>query len=264
MSYIDNAMMTKSELELHLAFLRLSQTEAAQLLGVSARTVRRWFEGEEVPGPVDAALRAWRRLAERNLAWRPDMVSIIEDDQDQIGRHRAHTMGLADMLTRVEARGGVRLPWAVDLAEQKATLGPAEVGFYRLQSGGFSLSTYRRKDGDPDVERDRALIEDAAFCIARAFGKLPQQAKALRAAGEYAKRNSQFFVQKGNSSLSQEETAERKTQIERVGEQIEQLANTAAEGEASYRQFEAMLAQLRKLGFSITNELVSSVAEAFH
>src|ERR1700688_2310243 len=146
--------MTKHELNGDLETLRLTQTEAARLLGVSARTVRRWLEGEEVPGPAEAALRAWRRLAERNLPWKPDGVSIVEDDQDQIARHRLHTIGLSDLLERVEKRGGARIPWTVSIPEGKARLGPVEVGFYKLLSGGFSVSTYRRKDTDPDVQRD--------------------------------------------------------------------------------------------------------------
>src|ERR1700728_5124665 len=100
-----SVMMTSSELSEHLSGLSLNQTEAAQLLGISARTVRRWVEGEEIPGPAEAALRAWRRLAERNLPWRPDSVSIVEDDQEQIARHRQHAMDLDSLLRRVEERG---------------------------------------------------------------------------------------------------------------------------------------------------------------
>jgi hypothetical protein len=57
-------------------------------------------------GPAEAALRAWRKLAASNLPWKPDSVSIVEDDQGQIARHRIHTIGLSDLLARVEARGG--------------------------------------------------------------------------------------------------------------------------------------------------------------
>jgi len=37
----------------------------------------------------------------------------------------------------------------------------------------FSLATYTRKDGTPDVERDRELIEDADYCIAKEFASGP-------------------------------------------------------------------------------------------
>jgi hypothetical protein len=58
--------MTKEELAEHLSYLRLSLSEAALLLGSSERSVRRWAE-EGVPGPVAAAVRAWRELEARRL-----------------------------------------------------------------------------------------------------------------------------------------------------------------------------------------------------
>src|SRR5437588_7266986 len=114
-------MMIEPELRQVLVRLDLTQNEAAQLLGVAPRTVRRWLEGEDIPGPAEQALRAWIRLHERNLPWRPDEESIVEDDQDQIARHRAHMINLNAMLSRVEDRGGPRVPWAVDRARQTAT-----------------------------------------------------------------------------------------------------------------------------------------------
>jgi hypothetical protein len=48
-----------------------------------------------------------------------------------------------------------------------------EVSYYKLASGSFSLANYRRKDGEPDVERDWEAIEDAAACIAQAMKKDP-------------------------------------------------------------------------------------------
>jgi transcriptional regulator with XRE-family HTH domain len=162
-------MMTLHELQQILLRLGLSQTEAAQLLGVAPRTVRRWLEGDEVPGPAAQALRAWIRLHERNLPWRPNSASIAEDDQDQIARHRMHAINLSEIFARVEARGGPRLPWTVDRQRSRATLGPMEVSYSTLLNGGFSLATYTRKDGDPDVQRDWELIEDAMFCIAKSL-----------------------------------------------------------------------------------------------
>jgi hypothetical protein len=166
-------MMSDAELRLTLARLELSPADAAQLLGVTARTVRRWLEGEEVAGPAEQALRAWIRLHDRNLPWRPDEESVVRDDQDQIARHRAHAIRLDEILARVEARGGPRVPWSVDRGRQIATLGPMEVSYYKLASGSFSLANYRRKDGEPDVERDWEAIEDAAACIAQAMKKDP-------------------------------------------------------------------------------------------
>jgi hypothetical protein len=51
-----------------------------------------------VPGPADQAIRAWVRLHERHLPWRPDSISIAQDDQDQIARHRSHTIDLDAVL----------------------------------------------------------------------------------------------------------------------------------------------------------------------
>lgn len=256
-------MMTKDELINHLSTLGLTQAEAAQLLGVSPRTLRRWFEGEEVPGPAQAALRAWRRLAERNLPWKPDSVSIVEDDQDQIARHRLHTLGLESLLERVEARGGARIPWTVSIPEGKARLGPVEVGFYKLQSGGFSVSTYRRKDTDPDVQRDRPLIEDAIFCIASEFQNCPVRAAALRAVADYVRRHSSLFVRQGPQIPTPTETQQQQQRIEMLAGKIDSLAHAAEEGAATYQQFEAFLRELHRESFFPDATLVSAVADAF-
>jgi hypothetical protein len=164
-------MMSNEEFRQSLVRLKLSPTEAAQLLSVTPRTVHRWLEEEEVSGPHEQAVRAWIRLHNQHLAWRPDSVSIIQNDQDQITRHRLHVVNLDSILACVEQRGGPRVPWDVDWSQGNATLGPVEVGFYKLQSGSFSLSTYRRKDGDADVDRDAEIIEDAMYCIAQAHKK---------------------------------------------------------------------------------------------
>lgn len=161
--------MTYDQFFQYLMRLGLSLTEAAQLLSVTPRTVRRWQEGEEVPGPVEQAIKAWIRLHERHLPWRPDSVSIAEDNQDQIARHRFHTINLADVIQRVEARGGARAPWAVDWDQGRASLATMEVAFYKLASGSFSLGPYRRTDSAPNLTRDREMIEDAIYCIAKAL-----------------------------------------------------------------------------------------------
>src|ERR1039457_753734 len=131
--------MTKNQLEQYLLRLDLSPAQAAQLLSVSPRTVRRWQEGEDVPGPAEQAIRAWVRLHERHLPWRPDSISIAQDDQDQIARHRSHTIDLDAVLQKVEMRGGAKAPWSVDWDHGRASLETMEVSFYKLQDGGFSL-----------------------------------------------------------------------------------------------------------------------------
>lgn len=166
--------MSSIELQQYLARLDLSAAEAAQLLGVTARTVRRWLDGEEMTGPAEQALRAWIRLHDLHLPWRPDSASIIDNDQTQIALHRKLALDLAALMSRVEARGGPRLSaWTVDRDRGRAVFGPIEVFFYKLLNGGFSLATYTRKDCDPDVQRDAEIIEDAAYCIALSLRKEP-------------------------------------------------------------------------------------------
>lgn len=264
MSYILSDIMSKAELVAILSALRLTQTEAAQLLEVSDRTVRRWLEGEEVPGPAHAALRAWRELQSRNLAWRPDSVTIAEDDQEQIALHRHHAMGLADLLTRVDARGGARTPWVVDVAKREAKLGPIEVGFYVLQSGGFSLSTYTRRDRRPDATGDRPLIEDAAACIALQLGKWQKCSAALQAVASYIRKAPRVFANTGARLMSAAEKARRVSRREDIADGLERLAKAALMGEADYQSFEALNDELRRLGTQADNQLVSDVARAFH
>jgi Homeodomain-like domain-containing protein len=255
-------MLSSTELAAHLAALRLSPPEAAQLLGVSPRTLRRWLEGEEVPGPAEAALKAWRVLDDRLLPWKPDSVSLSEDDTDQIERHRRHATEMAAMVKRVEARGGPTNPWTVDLAKNEATFGPFEVNFHRLHNGGFSLSSYRRKDIPPDVARDAPYVEDAAFCIAKSFGSARASSEALQAVAKYTRENSSVFVRNGPRLLDPAETKRRRQAIESLADKISQLADRAAEGSAKYEQFEAILNDLHKLGFFPEMSLISAVARA--
>src|SRR5882724_4735320 len=141
-------MMSAIEIRESLGALRLSQEEAAIYLGVAARSVRRWLQGEAIPGPAEAALRAWRKLEQRGLAWRPDSVTLFEENSERIAVYRQEAMNLNDLLERVNARGGPRLPWKVDIVEGRATMEWASLSFYKLQNRGFSPSTYRRSDQD--------------------------------------------------------------------------------------------------------------------
>lgn len=160
--------MTAAEFRRCLVRLGLSQVEAAELLSVAPRTVRRWAEegNSDIPGPAEHALRAWIGLQRRGLPWRPG-----DDDADQIARFRGHAIDLYELLLRVERRGGPSGSWTVDLDKGVATLGPMIVSFYKLANGGFSPGSYRRTDGHPDVQRDWPLLEDAFACIAKAFAE---------------------------------------------------------------------------------------------
>jgi hypothetical protein len=254
--------MVELDLPETFSFLGIDQDEAAQLLGVSTRTLRRWIEGEEIPGPAKAALTAWRQLHARHLAWKPDSIAVFEDDQDQIERARKHAEDVAGIIQRVEARGGPKNPWSVNLAKCTATFGPFEVGFYKLQNGGFSFSSYRRKDSSPDLTRDRPYLEDAAYSIADAFSKAGAGELALKAVAQYVRRHSTVFVVDGPHSLPTAERRRRQREIEAIADKLDALAVEAGNAGVSYLQFEALLHELHVLGFYPTIELVSDVAKA--
>ena len=259
--------MSGQELQEHIQALDLTQAEAGQLLGISPRTVTRWCtEGEQVSGPAEAALRAWRRLDARHLAWRPDSVSIVEDDAERIATHRQEAVNLDDILRRVQARGGPQLPWSVSLPESEATLGRIHVSFYKLQNGGFSLSVYSRRDGVyPDVKRDWPLVEDAVFCIAQEFEKHRRRADALKAVVDAVRSKSNIFGQRGPRLLDPGERADRQKAIEAQADQIDALAERAAEGQpTTYREFNAILSELSGLGYSPPSpSLISAVARNY-
>lgn len=165
--------MTRTELLQCLDALRLKAKEAAVFLSVDPKTVARWLKDEvEIPGPAEQALRAWARLDRLGLPWRPadHMIGLTDEElAEQIRLLREHNLQLDKVLRRVTERGGPAAPWRVDLKRCVAELGETmEVGFYSLPNGGFSPSTYRRKDRETDFQRDRALIEDAIAAIADA------------------------------------------------------------------------------------------------
>ena len=153
--------------------LGLSQVDAARLLSVDPRTVRRWVANTaEITGPAEQALRAWQKLNQLGLPWSPDSIDLVQTDPDQIAAHRAHAIDLNNLLLRVQERGGPSGAWTVDLEKNKATLGPIEVTFYRDTNGGFSPQSYKRRDATAaDAQRDWPYIEDAFACIANALSE---------------------------------------------------------------------------------------------
>lgn len=168
--------MDKKELERCLSDLNVSQVEAARHLSVNPRTFRRWMEvPEEIPGPAERALRAWQRLSQFGLSWRPDAIAFGEESPDLLDRqmqiHRNHSVDLAAVISRVKERGGPVAPWIVDLRRRRATLGNMQIAFYALEDGTFSPASYIRADRDPDLNRDEALIEDGLFLIAQQVAK---------------------------------------------------------------------------------------------
>jgi len=181
--------MTAVELREHIQGFGLTQTELAQLLGANARTVRRWLEEDGsadspgVPGAVATTLRAWQRLQQAALAWRPEDAPLSASGAaPALAAQRFYALGIDAMLERVRMRGGPAVPWDVDLARQRATVGAVQLSFYVLEGGGFVPLSYRRQDALlPDPVRDQTLLEDGVACIARTLERHGQRATpALR------------------------------------------------------------------------------------
>ena len=160
------------EFNRHLEYLGLRQVDAAALMRVTPRALRRWQSGEqEIPAPVAELVKVWRQLHLAQIPWGADLESIWYGDDEQIRRHQEHDKALAAILNQVEARGGLTAPWRVNLKEHYAAIGSMVVTFYKLRSGSFSLQNYRRRDREPDPYRDQSLIEEAVAAFAAAVTK---------------------------------------------------------------------------------------------
>ncbi len=233
------------------------------MLGVTKRTVIRWAEGEDIPGPAQAALRAWRSLNERHLAWKPDSISVLENDVDQIERQRQYSIRFEELLKRVESRGGPTHLWKIDFDHSTAKFGSSEITFYKLANGGFSIGSYWRSDRHPDLTTDMPIVEDAAYCIAKEYAKLGAQMIALTEVANYARTNAASFARDGQSLLTPRQAAEHKKQIERLADELAELADWARMGIASYRRYEEIQDKLHAAGFFPKDSLVAAVARAF-
>lgn len=257
-------MMTSNELRVSLQALRLSPSEAADLLGVSERSLQRWGEGDGdgVPGPVSAALRAWMALDQRHLPWKPDTVSIFAGDRDQLQKMRDHNIALHEVLKQVEARNGPTHVWSVDIPKGKATFGPHQIGFYRLGAGGFNVSTYRRKDAGP-CQPDPADVEDAVHAIALAFARSRRQNVSLLALAEYLQTMPDPRVPDGAHPMPPEALARHRSALARIAEDLIQLAAGALEGAAQRIQYEKLEEAMYRLGVHPPVHLISDIAESF-
>lgn len=167
--------MDGGELRLALGELGISQTEAARLLEVDARTVRTWCQaGYEAPSVAARAVGAWLRLARYGLAWRPDTVDLgdVAKTREQLAACRSADFNVGTAVGGALDRiGPGTVPWEVDPQRAWARLGPIQVNFELLPAGGFWLKSYRRDDQKPDAHRDRSYIEDATLQIAAAVAK---------------------------------------------------------------------------------------------
>lgn len=159
--------MRAAELRAALGRLGLSQAEAARLLGVRLRTVQRWIAGRpEVAEPAAQALRAWCRLAERGLVWRPDGEAIVVEDLALAAAARRRTLGFEEILARVAARGGPKRRWRVNIARRRAATQGIVVSFDQLADGSFLPASYCRTDGTADLRRDWPVVEEAIAVFA--------------------------------------------------------------------------------------------------
>jgi hypothetical protein len=86
---------------------------------------------------------------------------------------------------------------------------------------------------------------------------------ALKAAAEYARRNSAYFVRNGPEGLSPEETVKKREVISALAGEIDSLAQAVLDGGGDYSEFDQILDRLRASGFWIDISLVSAVARAF-
>lgn len=69
--------MISSQVKDCLEKLGLQPADAARLLSVDVKTVDRWMAPVgKIPETAAQALRAWMRLAEMGLPWRPDELPL--------------------------------------------------------------------------------------------------------------------------------------------------------------------------------------------
>jgi hypothetical protein len=188
--------MQSAEVRAHLFALALTPTDAARLLGVGLRSVRRWTQprrlsedvsedagnpphegegvgvdvsggegegggSERIPGPAQQALRAWLKLHRLGQHWRPDGLPLQHID-------------VAAAIERVRARaqgGGRATSWDIDVENRLAVMKGHRVSFVWLAPGRFALQTYCRPAAVATPGETHAvpaaLIDDACACIAR-------------------------------------------------------------------------------------------------
>ena len=166
--------MNAREFRDSLVRLGLSQAEAARLLGVKLRTVQRWAAGRPPVGePAAQALRAWCRLAERGIAWRPDGDPVAVEDLISLAEHRRAALGLrAIQPLGIGQRSGWRRRWRINIDRCRATSTAMVVHFNRLADGSFLPASYRRLDGPAEMPYDRPLLEEAMAVFLEAAARV--------------------------------------------------------------------------------------------
>ncbi len=149
---------------------------------------------------------------------------------------------------RFSATQGICKRWRRCLSEWKRVAVP--------QIRGRSISVL------PDRLRDMVFIEDAAYCIAKAFSKAQTSCAALKAVAAYAREHWSIFVVDGPKMLDRSEKARRQKVIESVADKLDELAAAASEGRAKYQEFENLLDELHVVGFYPEMSLISDVARS--
>jgi hypothetical protein len=97
-----------------------------------------------------------------------------------------------------------------------------------------------------------------------AISALKELAEAIRALAQEIRSHSRAFVRHGPRMLSPSETAHREQQIAALADEIEKLADRVPQSNVTYEDVNAILAQLREVGFLPDNLLVSNVARAIY
>lgn len=192
--------MHSPEVRAHLEALALTPGEAASLLGVGLRTMRRWTQPHrlerklldhrsgkppgDMPGqgaptpegkgaaldgiaaPAEQALRAWLKLHRIGEHWRPNGLALQHVD-------------VAAAMDRVRGRSGPATHWQVDLAHcvaRKTGRDRVQVSFIRHAHDRFTLQSFwSAQDGDARQACQSAgfgetlleLVDDACAGVAR-------------------------------------------------------------------------------------------------
>jgi len=167
-----------------LTVLKISVSELATFFSVSERTVARWLSDEvPTPGSAVCALKAWCVLEQLGIPWRPDGLPLVNPNlaDFEIALTPNHSRNLVMKAIRaVHSRGGPSIPWSIDLEGRRATLADVWIKFRLVGQGGFVPQSYGRQDIEPDLERDRNLVEEGIACIAAEVGKKYDSIQKLR------------------------------------------------------------------------------------
>ena len=97
-----------------------------------------------------------------------------------------------------------------------------------------------------------------------AISALKELAEAIRALAQEIRSHSWAFVRHGPRMLSPSETAHREQQIAALADEIEKLADRVPRSNVTCEDVNAILSQLREVGFFPDNLLVSNVARAIY